>query len=143
MSEGAGEAVPVLLVRIGGERLALPVGSVREVLRDEPVTPVPRASPHVAGVSNLRWQVLTVLDPRAWLGLPPRVRGAESRIVVLAHDALPVGLLVDEASGIARAAADPRDPLAVRVDGERVRLLDAGPALRPPRAPRAPVGGTA
>lgn len=142
MSAEAAEAVAVLLVRIGAERLALPVASVREVL-DEPVTPVPRAPPFVAGVSNLRWQVLTVLDPRAWLGLPPRAPGDRSPIVVLAQDALPVGLLVDETSGIAHATADPRDALAVRVDGERVPLLDAAPALRPPRARRAPAGGAA
>jgi purine-binding chemotaxis protein CheW len=52
----------LLVVTIGGERVALPADAVESVVELDTLIPVPRAAPHVAGLSALRSRVLTVVD---------------------------------------------------------------------------------
>ena len=52
----------LLVVAIGGERVALPAAAVESVVELEALIPVPRAPAHVAGLSALRSRVLTVID---------------------------------------------------------------------------------
>jgi purine-binding chemotaxis protein CheW len=57
---------------LGDHLFAVPVSDVQEVLMLQPHTPTPGAPPAVAGLINLRGQVVTALDLRTRLGLPPR-----------------------------------------------------------------------
>jgi purine-binding chemotaxis protein CheW len=52
----------LLVVTIAGERVALPSAAVESVVELDTLIPVPRAAPHVAGLSALRSRVLTVID---------------------------------------------------------------------------------
>ena len=52
----------LLIVTIGGERVALLAAAVESVVELDTLIPVPRAAPHVAGLSALRSRVLTVID---------------------------------------------------------------------------------
>jgi purine-binding chemotaxis protein CheW len=52
----------LLVVTIGGERVALPAEAVESVVELDTLIPVPRAAAHVAGLSALRSRVLTVID---------------------------------------------------------------------------------
>ncbi len=52
----------LLIVTIGGERVALPAAAVESVVELDALTSVPRAAPHIAGLSALRSRVLTVID---------------------------------------------------------------------------------
>ena len=52
----------LLVVTIGGERVALRAAAVESVVELDTLIPVPRAAPHVAGLSAMRSRVLTVID---------------------------------------------------------------------------------
>ena len=52
----------LLIVTIAGERVALSAGAVESVVELDTLIQVPRAPPHVAGLSTLRSRVLTVID---------------------------------------------------------------------------------
>jgi purine-binding chemotaxis protein CheW len=70
--------------------------NVQEVLRFQPMTPVPQAPGVIEGLINLRGQIVTAIDMRRRLRLPPR--GGEKspmNIVVRTSDGA-VSLLVDE-----------------------------------------------
>jgi purine-binding chemotaxis protein CheW len=75
--------------------LGVPVARVQEVLRAQPLTPVPLAHEHISGLLNLRGQIVTALDLRPRLGLPPRDRDAPSANVIVTTDGGPLCLLVD------------------------------------------------
>lgn len=57
--------------------LGIDVRDVQEILRPQAMTPVPLAPGVVEGLINLRGQIVTALDLRDRIGLPPR--GAEER----------------------------------------------------------------
>lgn len=89
-----------LAVRLDGERLALPVRQVQEVVRPGTITRVPHAPFPVCGVTNLRGTVLAVVDLRLRLGLSSRPVDAASRIVVVLSRGRRIGLLVEAAEQV-------------------------------------------
>lgn len=59
----------VLVVRIGPHRFGAPVACVSEILRQPPLTPLPRLPAVVAGAAVVRGRPLLLLDCRPLLGL--------------------------------------------------------------------------
>ena len=70
------------------------VSQVREVKNFEGVTPVPYAPNYVKGVTNLRGEVIPVIDLRKRFGLPDKKDDA-SNIMIIVQDKHPVGVTVD------------------------------------------------
>jgi purine-binding chemotaxis protein CheW len=92
-----------VIVRVGEERYAFPIRQVREVVGAPSLTFVPRCPHHVAGVMNLRGQVLPVVDLRRRLGLRGG-EGGERKVVVADWSGEAVGLLVDEVEAVGEVA---------------------------------------
>jgi len=86
------------------------VSAVQEVLRGLPRTRIPLAPPALAGLINLRGQVLTAVDLRAQLGLPPREDGTEPMLVVTHVDGEPVALLVDSIGAVVDVEPEQFEP---------------------------------
>ena len=72
------------------------VTRVQEVIRYQEMTRVPLASPVISGLINLRGQIVTAIDMRARLGIPPRPVDELPTNVVVRTDDGAVSLLVDE-----------------------------------------------
>jgi purine-binding chemotaxis protein CheW len=84
---------------IAGRSYGVDVARVQEVLRAQAVTPIPLAPPEVAGLINLRGEIVTALDLRVRLGAAPR-RDAAAMNVIMTTEHGPVSLLVDEAGDV-------------------------------------------
>jgi purine-binding chemotaxis protein CheW len=82
--------------RVENHLLGVPVLHVQEVLTTQEMTRVPLASPVVAGLINLRGQIVMALDLRARLGFPARGDGAQPMNMVVQTTEGPVSLLVDQ-----------------------------------------------
>lgn len=76
--------------------LAVEVQHVQEVICFQEMTRVPLAPPAVRGLINLRGQIVTAIDLRQRLGLPPRQEAEPPMNVVVRTEDGPVSLLVDE-----------------------------------------------
>ncbi len=81
---------------LGGSHYGVDVTRVQEALRSHTRTRVPLAPPGVAGLVNLRGQVVLTVDLRPRLGLEPLEETAEPMMVVVQVAGEPVSLLVDE-----------------------------------------------
>lgn len=86
------------LVTFRVEDLALGVDVLRvqEVIRFQDMTPVPLAPPVIRGLINLRGQIVTAIDLRRRLGVPPLDPGRQPMNVVVRTADRAVSLLVDE-----------------------------------------------
>jgi purine-binding chemotaxis protein CheW len=82
-------------VTVAGQMLGIAVGEIEEVVRLAGLTPVPRAPAMVAGLMNLRGRIVTAIDLRVPLDLPPRGAGTPAMCVIVAHGGDPYALLVD------------------------------------------------
>src|ERR1700730_6914674 len=93
--------IEVLVCRLGVEEYAMELRLLHGVYPPVGLTPVPCTPPFVAGLLNLRGEILTVLDLAAALGLTD----SNQREVLLAETPrVRVGLLVDEVLGGRRIA---------------------------------------
>lgn len=81
------------------------VERVQEVLPSRTTTAVPLAEGDVAGLVNLRGQVVLALDLRVRLGLPARADGEQMMVVVDLGEE-PVSLLVDTIGDVAEVGAE-------------------------------------
>jgi purine-binding chemotaxis protein CheW len=70
--------------------------NVQEVLRFQPMTPVPQAPGLIEGLINLRGQIVTAIDMRRRLKLPPRPGDRSPMNMVVRTTDGAVSLLVDE-----------------------------------------------
>jgi len=75
--------------------IGVPVDRVQEILRYQDVTRVPLVDRSVHGLINLRGQIITAIDLRVRLQLPPRDEQDRLMNVVIQHNDGAVSLLVD------------------------------------------------
>jgi purine-binding chemotaxis protein CheW len=81
---------------LDGLLFGVEVLQVQEVLRHQPITRVPLASTVVRGLINLRGRIVTALDLRERLELPPRTTDRLPMNVIVQAEGGIVSLLVDE-----------------------------------------------
>lgn len=81
---------------VDGLLFGLEVTDVQEVMRAQEMTPVPLAPTVIRGLIHLRGQIVTALDMRARLALPPRVDGEPAMNVLVRNSGSVVSLLVDD-----------------------------------------------
>jgi twitching motility protein PilI len=88
---------------LGNERFLVQRGQVREVMMlPALMTLVPGSKDWVAGLANLRGQLLPIIDLREFLGAGSTEHTRASRVLVAENDELLVGILVDEVYGFRR-----------------------------------------
>jgi purine-binding chemotaxis protein CheW len=93
----AGEVVQLVNFRLRDEEFGVDIGSVREVTRVEDISHIPEAPSFIQGVTNLRGQIIGVIDLAKQFGLAPQENLPESaRIMVAEVKGQAVGMLVDE-----------------------------------------------
>jgi purine-binding chemotaxis protein CheW len=99
-------AIDVLVCAIGPEEYAVELRLLHGVVAATGLTPVPCTPPFVAGLLNLRGEILPVLDLSAALGLADSTR---HEVLVAQTQRVRVGLLVGEVQGVRRIALDSLD----------------------------------
>jgi purine-binding chemotaxis protein CheW len=90
----------IVVCELADEHYGLDIARVFEIIRHQPVTPVPRAPSFVKGVINLRGRIIPVVDLRGRFGMQEAEATKESRIVVAESGSTRVGLIVDSVSEV-------------------------------------------
>ena len=92
--------------RLGSENFVANRTDIREVMPlPEHMTRVPGAKPWLRGVTNVRGQLMTIVDLRAFLGAGGGSADRRSRVLVMASRDVPTGLIVDQVFGFRRFSA--------------------------------------
>lgn len=86
--------------RMGGKHYVAPMQEVGEVLHEPRFTQLPGVKDWVLGVANVRGRLLPVMDLGAFLGLDAFDHWKTRRVMVVEHQNLFVGLVVDEVLGM-------------------------------------------
>ncbi len=102
----ADDALQLCTLRLDRHWFGIEVVQIQEILRAQPLTPVPLAPPVVRGLMNLRGQIVTALDLRRRLGLPDRPPDAEPTNVVVRTEDGVVSLLADAVGDVIEVPRD-------------------------------------
>ncbi len=124
----------VISVRVGAAVYGFAMDDVQEVIGLRPLTRVFLAPPAIAGVTNLRGEVLVVLGLSVILGGTPSEPAPDSRIVVVREPGgkkRRAGLLVDALDGLRdlpeSGLEDPPSTLAEAVSSLVSGVISASP----------------
>lgn len=99
-----------LTFSLSRERYGLSISRVREIIKVQPLTFVPRQPPYVSGIFMLRGAIVPVLVLAQRLGLEVLERTRSSRIVVVEDNEELIGLLVDEVFDVIRLSQTAIEP---------------------------------
>ena len=97
--------------RLGEHWYVTPMGEVSEVLPELRVTQLPGVKPWVKGVANLRGRLLPVMDLCGFFGHELSPMRKQRRVLVVEHQDVFAGLLVDEVFGLQHFARDSLEPM--------------------------------
>lgn len=110
------ESVQYVTVVIGGQLFGLPIERVHDVFMPDSITRVPLSRPEIAGVLNLRGRIVTAIDMRKRLHLPPRADGGQAMAVGIEHKGESYGLLIDNVGEVLTLPTAGREPNPVNLD---------------------------
>ena len=128
---------------VAGQLCGIPVLGVRDILAEQPITRIPLAPPEIAGSLNLRGRIVTAIDLRRRLNLPPLEPGQKPMSVVVEQGGELYALLVDQVSEVLSLASTlfERNPPTLerhwsafsngifRLDGRLLVILDIAHVL--------------
>ncbi|MGH8264797.1 MAG: chemotaxis protein CheW [Steroidobacteraceae bacterium] len=101
-AEAKEEALEVVEFRLADESYALESSFVREVYPLRDLTPLPGVPAFVAGIINLRGQIVSVVDLKALIELPAKGLTDLNKVILLGDKQIEFGLLVDMVTGVRR-----------------------------------------
>ncbi|MDE4455485.1 chemotaxis protein CheW [Psychrobacter sp. DAB_AL62B] len=103
-----------VVFEIGGQHLVAPMGQVSEVLTMPEYTSVPLVKPWMLGIANIRGRLLPLTDLSRFLQVPSRLsQMSQRKVIVVEHDNVFSGLLVDQVLGIEQFTKDQYYPEAI------------------------------
>jgi purine-binding chemotaxis protein CheW len=108
---------------VGDHYFGVNVTQVQEVIRYQQMTRIPLSVPEVAGLINLRGQIVTAIDLHRRLELPALPEGRLPMNVVVRTDDQPVSLLVDEIGDVVDAGAGTHEPVPETLTGVARQLV--------------------
>ena len=106
---------------LDSEAYGVDISAVREIIRMQDITRVPRTPEFVEGVINLRGKVIPVVDLRKRFGLTEGERNKDNRIVVVDIGGQDIGVVVDAVTEVLRiftSAIEPPSSVITSADSE-------------------------
>ncbi len=132
-AQATSEEQVYVTLTVSGQLCGIPVLGVRDILAEQPITRIPLAPPDIAGSLNLRGRIVTAIDLRRRLNLPPPEPGQKRMSVVAEQGGELYALLVDQVSEVMSSRHQP----------VRTQSADSGAELGVVQHRHLPVGRTA
>jgi len=139
--EAVGEAaaetwITVVEFVLAQEKYGIEPDFVRDIFPLKTLTPIPCTPPFVLGVTNLRGEILSVIDLKRFFDLPDKGLSSFTKVIVLESEAMTFGILADAVIGtrsIPQADIQPplptltevREEYLKGVTNDRIAILDA------------------
>jgi purine-binding chemotaxis protein CheW len=115
----------LISMSLGDQLVGIRVATVQDVLGPQRLTPIPRAAVEVGGMLNLRGRIVTAIDLRTRLGMPPREPDTQPMSVVVEKGGELYSLVIDQVGDVLQPPADCFDA-DVRALGPRWREVALG-----------------
>ena len=118
------DIVEYLAFRLAKEQYAVKVSVVKEIIRLQRITMVPRAQDFVEGIISLRGVIIPVFDAKKRLGFEDTGRSRTNRIIILSEAGNSQGMIVDKVTGVARLKKSEIEPPPSVIGGVEAEYLE-------------------
>ena len=113
----------VIVFTLANERYGLETQYVREVCPPMVVTPIPCTPSFVAGVMNVRGDILAVIDLKAYFEIPVSGHDGVGEVIIAGVDESIFGILTDSVIGLSFVALSDFQGTGPRLAGRREKTL--------------------
>ena len=114
--------IEYITAHIADQLFGLPISAVQDVFMPDRLTRVPLSPPEIAGVLNLRGRIVTALDMRARLGMPPREPGKMPMAAGVEYRGESYGLMIDNVGEVLRLPEADLEKNPVNLDPRLARM---------------------
>lgn len=132
----AGTFLEIIEFRLASETYGIESMFVREIHQIKDFTPLPGVPSFVLGITNVRGQILSVVDLKKFFDLPDKGLGELNKMIILRNKGMEFGILADSILGthaipLDAIQAPPETVTGIGADyvrgvtGEHVVVLDA------------------
>lgn len=131
-----------VIFRLAGESYGVDIDNVENIERHIEITRVPYTKKFIQGVINLRGNIIPVINVRKRFGIEAIEIDSDTRIMIINHNELTVGLLVDASSEVMQIGNENIEKAPVvlggdddfvssigKVDGRIIMLVELGRLL--------------
>lgn len=94
------QEIQVACFRLGDDLYAADIMRIKEIIRPQRLTTLPKAPAFIDGVINLRGTVIPVVDLRSRFDLPPREISHSTRLLIVKVARQLLGLVVDDVTEV-------------------------------------------
>jgi purine-binding chemotaxis protein CheW len=91
--------------RLGDGEYGIPIAKIQEIDRSSKMTRVPRTADYVDGITNLRGEVVPVINARKRFNLPQKEADERTRVIIMELGGVKTGLLVDSVREVLNLAS--------------------------------------
>ena len=107
--------IQLIVFNLGNEEFSTDVDQVREIIVTGSITPIPDSPPFIKGMTNVRGEIVLIIDLRAQFFLSSK-EGVESKhIVITRQKENPFGFMVDEVTEVLRVSETEISPVPTLV----------------------------
>jgi len=110
--------------RLGDGEYGVPIAKIQEIDRSSKMTRVPRTADYVDGITNLRGEVVPVINARKRFNLPLKEADERTRVIIMELAGVKTGLLVDSVREVLNLAtkdiAPPPTSLSTTIDRQYI-----------------------
>ena len=122
----AEEIIEILTFRLFKEEFAFKVSQLKEILKYQRITKVPKMPDYVVGITSLRGKVIPVIDLRTKVSSHAKFPGITDRIKILIIKGPKglIGAVVDKVIGVVRIAKSEILPPPSHLTEEQLKFID-------------------
>lgn len=114
----------MVVFTLSTETYAVEVSAVEAIIKLQAITKVPHAPTHVVGVTNLRGNIVPVIDLKKRLSLPITESTNDTRIIVAIMQDSKIGMVVDSVSQVVEiddAQIEQTPQMSTSIDSSYIR----------------------
>jgi purine-binding chemotaxis protein CheW len=113
-----------LTFKIGSEDYAIPIEYIIEIIGIMKVTNVPNVKDFIKGIINLRGMIIPVISVRKRFNMPEIAYDERTCIIVIRHNNVSIGLIVDEVLEVLNIDADHIGPPPQTNKGTKSQFIE-------------------
>ncbi|MDE1152030.1 MAG: chemotaxis protein CheW [Micavibrio sp.] len=125
-----GDTIQFATFQVGDLFFGIQAVRVQEVIRQQEMTRIPLAAPAIQGLINLRGQIVTAIDTRHTLGLPPAAPESQPMNIIIQAEDGAVSLLVDSIGDVLEVPQNSYAPIPDNVPPRQRNLISGVFKLR-------------
>jgi purine-binding chemotaxis protein CheW len=95
-SKQAEELTPLAVITVSSQLFGFDLKIIKEFIEVSQVIPIPCSPSYFVGNVNLRGEILTLIDLRGLLNLPPKAFAIPSKVMIIEVDGMMAGIVIDD-----------------------------------------------